>query len=121
ILRMQSRKSTAISYVWTSMTTTNPSSLSPMTTMSNSNSYKALNPEMLELAREVRGLTQSDLAEKLGITQGKISKVLDGLQTFPDELIPRLEIVLHFPRSFFFRDWNYEGPPAHLFRRKLTL
>jgi Zn-dependent peptidase ImmA (M78 family) len=76
---------------------------------------------MLQMAREIRGLTQSDLANRLGISQGKVSKVLDGIQAFPDEHLPTLERVLRFPKSFFFRDWSYDGPPPHLFRKRLTL
>ena len=37
------------------------------------------NPQMLVVAREAAGLTQSELAEAIGVTQSKISKLEDGL------------------------------------------
>ena len=39
---------------------------------------RRVNPEMIILGRELRGLTQADLARQLKATQGKISKLEDG-------------------------------------------
>jgi Zn-dependent peptidase ImmA (M78 family)/transcriptional regulator with XRE-family HTH domain len=78
---------------------------------------KQINPEMLVLARQSRGLTQAELADRLGVSQGMISKVQDGLKDFPIELIGRLETELGYPREFYARDWAIESEPADLFRR----
>ena len=40
---------------------------------------KNINPEMLVLARESRGVMQSELARMLSVTQGKVSKLESGL------------------------------------------
>ena len=37
------------------------------------------NPEMLILAREARGITQSEMAKKLSVSQGNVSKIESGM------------------------------------------
>ena len=44
-----------------------------------------VNYNMVTLARESRGLTQSELAGELGVTQGKISKIEQGLLSISDQ------------------------------------
>src|SRR5436305_1776877 len=60
-----------------------------------------VNPEMLILARESRGLTQKELASALGIQQGTVSKMEAGLQLPPDGLLPRYSNTLGYPVEFF--------------------
>jgi transcriptional regulator with XRE-family HTH domain len=58
------------------------------------------NPEMAILAREFRGLTQTELGDQLGAKQGTISKIEAGLQS-PENFLPQMSCVLSFPEDFF--------------------
>ena len=40
---------------------------------------KSINPEMIVLAREIRGISQSELADLIQLTQGMLSKIEKGL------------------------------------------
>jgi Zn-dependent peptidase ImmA (M78 family)/transcriptional regulator with XRE-family HTH domain len=58
------------------------------------------NPEMAILAREFRGLTQTELAEQIGTKQGTISKIEAGLHP-PESFLPKISSALGFPEDFF--------------------
>lgn len=75
------------------------------------------NPEMLRLAREVRGKTQSDLVDKTDIPQGNISKYEHGLRIPEDTDIQTLSKELDFPYSFFFQK-EHDLPSGMIFHRK---
>ncbi|SHH63921.1 Zn-dependent peptidase ImmA, M78 family [Chryseolinea serpens] len=78
------------------------------------------NPEMLVLARESRGLTQKELAEKINIGQGTLSKIENGI--FPvDEHISVLSATLNYPKSFFYQTSKIYQPSEYFFRKKLSL
>jgi Zn-dependent peptidase ImmA (M78 family)/transcriptional regulator with XRE-family HTH domain len=62
---------------------------------------KTFNPKMISIAREARDLTQTDLASRLAITQGKFSKIESGLLGISEDLVQRLSIILDFPVDFF--------------------
>ena len=68
------------------------------------------NPQMVSLARESRGLTQSELARQLGVSQGYISKVESSLLEPTDEILRRLGSLLDYPESFFFIPDPIYGP-----------
>ena len=59
------------------------------------------NSEMLLLARQSRGLSQSSLARALGFSQGKISRIEAGINTPSREDISRISDVLRYPENFF--------------------
>lgn len=80
-----------------------------------------INPEMLLLARESRGLSQSDLSTLLNISQAKLSKAEKGEQTLNDELIPSLSTVLRYPESFFYQSAPTSPVSHYYFRRKLSI
>jgi Zn-dependent peptidase ImmA (M78 family)/transcriptional regulator with XRE-family HTH domain len=61
-----------------------------------------LNPEMIILARESRGMTQIDLAKRLRMTQGYISKVEHGISEASDEILDQIVQALDYPQEFFF-------------------
>lgn len=63
---------------------------------------KILKPQRLVLARESRGLLQSELARKINITQGTLSKMESGLLEVPEESLDSLSNVLSYPKSFFY-------------------
>jgi len=74
---------------------------------------------MVVLAREARGLTQSHLAEALGISQGHLSKIEAGMLPVPDTMIPRFSDVLDYPPQFFSLPEPIYGPgTSEFFHRK---
>lgn len=59
--------------------------------------------EMLTLARESRGLSQSQLALAVDISQGNISRYESGMLNVSDEHLEKIADVLDYPKTFFFR------------------
>jgi len=79
------------------------------------------NYELLETARQLRKLTQKEVAVSVGISQASLSKAERGLQDLPDETMERLSSFYDVPVSFFFNN-NSITPAGHLYyRKKLTL
>lgn len=77
------------------------------------------NPAMLTLVREYRGLTQSELAVRAGLTQGYISKFENGIVTAPRDTLERIATALDWPVEFFFRTEQVYGfGSACLYHRK---
>jgi len=62
----------------------------------------AFNREMLALGRESRGLTQTELAARLGKSQAEISKYENGLKVPPEDLVERMADVLGYTVDFFY-------------------
>ena len=60
------------------------------------------NPEMLILARESRGLNQSELARALMISQSTVSKTENGMLVPPAEQIVRFAKYLKYSEEFFY-------------------
>ena len=60
-----------------------------------------LNPQMLILARQSRGLTQDELAGQMNVGQGTISKIEAGLAQPTKDELERLANVLRYPSHFF--------------------
>jgi Zn-dependent peptidase ImmA (M78 family)/transcriptional regulator with XRE-family HTH domain len=70
-------------------------------------------PEKIVAAREARGLTQADLAARLGVSQPTLSKLESGVVTkFQDEALARLVEQLGFTESFFVRSDRLFGTGA---------
>lgn len=83
-----------------------------------------INPDMLILARESRGLTQTELAKRLNISQGKISKIEAGVLACNADLLQSLSDVLHYRPSFFTQRRGLLGLPVSVhgpFRKKQSL
>lgn len=81
-----------------------------------------LNPNMVLLARQSRGYTQDELSGLLDISQGKLSKIEQGLQDASDDLLERFSQVLHYPNSFFFTTANIlPASTPFNFRKKASL
>lgn len=83
-----------------------------------------VNPEMVTLAREFRGLTQEGLGRAMGVTQAKIAKIEGGLQTdLSDAHAELICSALDFPISFF--QQNEEllgwGSSAYYYRKKAAI
>ena len=79
------------------------------------------NPQAFIIARESRGITQSKLADRIGMSQGAISKIQDGLREFPEDKYETLEKALGYPISFFFIEWGKETVPSFFYRRYLSI
>jgi len=62
-----------------------------------------VNPTMVTLAREAAGLTQKGLSEKLGITQGRLSKIEAGLLPMTEEVLASMATEVDRPETFFFQ------------------
>ena len=60
-----------------------------------------VNHTMVTLARESRGMTQSELADELGVTQGKVSKIEQGLLSVSEQMLNKLSSCLNYPSGFF--------------------
>jgi Zn-dependent peptidase ImmA (M78 family)/DNA-binding XRE family transcriptional regulator len=74
-------------------------------------------PGMLTIAREARGLSQTDLATRVDVRQGTISKIENG-QIRPDnEMLGRLAEALEVPPGFFGQDLRLRNLPLSFFRR----
>lgn len=74
---------------------------------------------MMTLARDVRGMTQAELASRLGIGQGTLSKYENGIIEPPEEFVQELSDLLNFSsRLFYERGRPYGFPPFHFRKRK---
>ncbi len=77
------------------------------------------NHHMLTLARDSRALTQAELASKLGIMQGTLSKYETGFQEPPLDVVAALSDTLGYNKEFFYEIGRPYGlPPFHYRRRK---
>lgn len=80
-----------------------------------------LNPAMVRLAREARGLTQKELADRLAIKQGTLSKIENGQHTATEPFLKSLTEALDFPSSFFFQRNNSFAPRTIYYRRLVQI
>lgn len=71
--------------------------------------YKDINPEMVTLGRNIRKYSQKDLAEKMNITQGKLSKIEAGLLKLTESDINAISKALNFPCEFFSQNERIYG------------
>src|ERR1700722_14974135 len=77
------------------------------------------NHHMMTLARDSRGMTQADLATRLGVMQGTLSKYETGFQEPSEELVAEISNALGYPAAFFYEPGRPYGlPPFHYRRRK---
>lgn len=81
-----------------------------------------MNGERVLQAREIRRLTQAELAEKVGVSQPIIARVEQGLLAVSEAVLERIAIQTGFPIDFF-----EKGPPVQfpvgslLYRKNSTL
>lgn len=77
------------------------------------------NPEMLSLARESRGYTQTELARRSAYTQPTVSRFESGSLPLSDENVRVFARVLAYPERFFSQpDTIYGLGSSFLFHRK---
>jgi Zn-dependent peptidase ImmA (M78 family)/DNA-binding XRE family transcriptional regulator len=78
-----------------------------------------INPAMITIARESRGMSQADLAEKMNISQGKLSKYENGLLCVSGDDLNSMSRVLVYTTDFFVQtDKIYGLGSSFLFNRK---
>jgi len=81
---------------------------------------KPVNPSMITLAREFQGLTQKELSQRIGITQGAISKIELGLLPANEDVLSNLSSELGFPEDFFTREGGLYEPNLYYRKRFKT-
>jgi Zn-dependent peptidase ImmA (M78 family)/transcriptional regulator with XRE-family HTH domain len=70
---------------------------------------RTVNPELISLARESRGITQGELARAIGVSQGTISKYESGINSPPNDDLGKIAKELNYPESFFFQAEDVRG------------
>ncbi len=71
----------------------------------------------IKQARELRGLTQIELAVLTGVSQGLIAQAERGLRRPSEDLLTKISEQTKFPRAFFSKDPPIEFPPETLLFR----
>lgn len=69
-----------------------------------------INQRLIIIARETRGLTQYELAEKLAISPAHMSKMEQGSVEIYEEYIGKLVDILDYPKSFFYQEFEPMAP-----------
>lgn len=82
---------------------------------------KKINSEMIILAREARGYTQKELAKLLGIAQGTLSKIEQGIQSPSEDGIENISEILMFPISFFEQEDKVYTPDLIYYRKRIAV
>ena len=78
-----------------------------------------VNPQMVILGRQARGLTQTELAEQMGVAQSTVSKIEAGVVQPTGIELTALSSALDVPPRFFSQDRLIPGPGlSELFHRK---
>ena len=78
-----------------------------------------VNSEMVVLARKSRGLTQEELANLTGISQGHLSKYEARGHEVPEDQLAKIAEAVDYPESFFFQTEEPIGlGPSILYHRK---
>jgi Zn-dependent peptidase ImmA (M78 family)/transcriptional regulator with XRE-family HTH domain len=77
-----------------------------------------LNPSLVTLAREMRGITQKELVQKVpNLTQGNLSRMEKGLLNIPADTLEQIASQLNFPVKFFYQE-DLRNPIPNLYYRK---
>ncbi len=79
--------------------------------------YSCINSETLELARQLRQLTQKEVAEMMNLSQGLLSKAEHGIQELDMPTLERLASCYKVPLDFFYQELD-PSPVSHYYYRK---
>ena len=63
-----------------------------------------LNPKMLTVARESRGLNQAELAEKVNLSPSNISRMEQDFIEITSPNFSSIVSVLNYPEEFFYQE-----------------
>jgi Zn-dependent peptidase ImmA (M78 family) len=80
-------------------------------------SLNRLNPKMIALARESRGLSQLELAEKLSLSPSHMSRIEQDFTDLGESHLKALSAVLNYPDEFFYQEGE-NLPPALALRKR---
>jgi Zn-dependent peptidase ImmA (M78 family)/transcriptional regulator with XRE-family HTH domain len=80
-----------------------------------------INTKMVRLAREARGMTQKELASRLSIEQGTLSKIENDQQGVTSQFLDSLSKELNFPPSFFEQQHDTFSPRTIYYRRLVQI
>lgn len=83
--------------------------------------FDYVNPEMVVLAREARGLSQSALAEHLALSQGALSKMESAQLPFTTDILAAVAGILEVPVSLFQVPARPFALPLPFYRKKAKL
>ncbi|WP_148244159.1 helix-turn-helix domain-containing protein [Enterobacter asburiae] len=87
-------------------------------------SLSLIRNEMIELRRRMLGISQKVLSEKVGMSQGTLSKIEQGLKAVTPEQAQKLSEALSCPLSFFTMSERLYGGPisaAPMYRKKASV
>lgn len=79
-----------------------------------------INHRMIQLARESRGYTQTELADKLGIPQGNLSRMERGDIGIKEEHLNNFASILNYPINFFYQTNQICTTDTH-YRKAITI
>ena len=80
---------------------------------------KKANRHMVTLARKVRGITQTQLAEITGISQAALSRYVKGSDPIPEYEVEAIATALRFPVKFFYQEGEQlASESGEVFHRK---
>ena len=81
----------------------------------------SVSPEMLTVARESRGYSQTELARRLQVTQGYISKLEAGIIEMSSDRLLSFADALEYPVEFFRQHLPFGGSPCLYHRKRQTV
>ena len=84
----------------------------------------AFNADLLRIARQARGWSQTELSRQSGVSQANLSKLENELIGPTDDVLDRVAGALHFPRSLFFEPDRMYGLPISvhpMYRKKASV
>jgi Zn-dependent peptidase ImmA (M78 family)/transcriptional regulator with XRE-family HTH domain len=76
------------------------------------------NAEILSLTLDARATTATELAARLKVTGGLISKWLNGISTPPDERVAEIADALHYPVELFYRGEHVRNTDSVCFHHR---
>ena len=79
---------------------------------------RIVNPQMLTLARQSRGLSQTALAAITGVSQAIIAKYEAGVRDVTAEYLALISDALDYPAKFFHQTMGRSGSGSEIFHRK---
>ena len=77
-----------------------------------------INPKMIVLAREARGISQKELAEKLGTSPSFICKAETDNRTLTEDTLIKMSKLLKFPVEFFYQEGEANLPMSLSYRKR---
>lgn len=81
-----------------------------------------MNYQNITIARESRGLTQSELAKSIkGLSQGNLSRIEKGLLPISQEIITAIAKVLNYPVTFFYKESQYSSLGSLYYRKRISM